>query len=519
MDWKQREAINLKIKKISSSLGLIKEAYNSLVVAKKKRSMKFDLDLISSEDHSDDSQRIANLKDKSKKFKSSTTKFSFRKSNIQLTGTLRKSNDIYKKVKFLESASKQDKSDPSKDLYLEYEQHLMREKYTSKSVSPLKKKKRINLRRQNNFQSDLFYDSDIEDDDLFEQKLEAFKELGISCLLDNQKPKKGDQDMVLKEKKLKRLRESVFKKRTTQTDENDSLKDMSILLDKPKKMQQPFIMKVESCYFNPFAHHPSEVYLNTYFTYNSNGEFVKKCRDTLTTNRSSTKPSIDFKSALSTKSNSSNYNKFKTNISMLQTCKSNKTGHQKFNSLISISPSEKSAIGSEITTTKNKRQSIQLKGSTSMECKKKLKEVSHFCSNILTRVDRINNTIQLQNDIEQDMSKFKKNELIKVADPGIILFNKDKQKMLGKVVLKGLKTYETSEMFTDVIMKSNHVRKLNMDSTLKFSEIFKSTFHTYSEIEKQENIFKNKLQERERMIEKVEVNSLKIEKKMKHPTQ
>ena len=121
---------------------------------------------------------------------------------MQLTGNAKKSNDISKKVKFLVSASKQEKSDPSKDLYLEYEQHLMREKYTSKSVSPYKKMNKINIRRQNNLQSDLYYiDSDIDEYELIEQKLEAFKELGIRNLLNDQKPRKADQDMVLKEKK------------------------------------------------------------------------------------------------------------------------------------------------------------------------------------------------------------------------------------------------------------------------------------------------------------------------------
>ena len=135
--------------------------------------------------------------------------------------------------------------------------------------------------------------------------------------------------------------------------------------------------------------------------------------------------------------------------------------------------------------------------------KHKLNKLSYNCSNILNKIDNISNTIKLQQEIEQDVSNFKKNEQIKVNDPGIILFNKDKEKLKGKQIFRGLKSYESSAAFSEVLLRSNHVVKLNKDSTLKFADVFKKTFQAYSEQELKDNNLLNEFVLREKLINKV----------------
>jgi hypothetical protein len=70
-------------------------------------------------------------------------------------------------------------------------------------------------------------------------------------------------------------------------------------------------------------------------------------------------------------------------------------------------------------------------------------------------------------------------------------------------------------MFTDLMMKSDHVRKLNKDSTLKFSRFFKGKFQTYSEADVKEEEFKKILYKRNIMMDKVITNSIIIANNIK----
>jgi hypothetical protein len=566
---KQRQDVIFKFSKLNASFKKMQEAYGYLAFKNKanvldkfqneKKKMKNDNSAMNKSviDHS--SKKLVELKvDKS-----------IRKINI-ITGNHTMQSVKGAKIKLLFDspikANINKKGNVIKGVYSEYEQFLfasVKKNTTKMIISPnartsvkfniksiLKTTKKKPLRRQNNFHSEKPFKIEAEkEDDVIEKHLIRLKELGLDSLLKSNQFKREDRDMILKEKRLNCLRRSIFKE-NDYVDDNDSLKNVSLIINNyelPKKKKQAY--EVNSNYVEPISNDPSEIYFNKYYTVNRNGEIVKKIETSSVKRFNSLfspinnihiklKKSISIKKEKSlskSKSAITNYHKFNNLSTKI------KPGLIHHNKIISESTNKtfKSTLNNTKLKTKHKHQltmpniitdfsnynsfdksflcqtSKKVLTNQKKDANKKLKNISEDCSNILQRVDRINDTINLQNDLEYDANKFKKNELIKVNDPGIILFTKGKAKTLGKLTFSGLKTYESSQMFTDLMMKSDHVRKLNKDSTLKFSRFFKGKFQTYSEADVKEEEFKKILYKRNIMMDKVITNSIIIANNIK----
>lgn len=177
-----------------------------------------------------------------------------------------------------------------------------------------------------------------------------------------------------------------------------------------------------------------------------------------------------------------------------------------------------SIISSNSTTLfKNKNKKLTLNN---------LQSISSNFNNIKDRIDLINNTLNLQTEIDDDLNKFKKFELIKVNDPGVILFKRDKQKLYMPNLMNMNKTASLSlssssantmldnKLFTNMIIKSELATKLNSNSTIKFSNFLKKTF-SYNEEKRKEDEFKKGVDLSNSLINKIDTNSYSISKIMK----
>ena len=560
---RQRQDINFRLLKLNASFEIMQEAYSHLRLKNKanvldsfyndkKKNVKNDNSALNKSNCDKSVKKLIKInKDKSFKvvnpFSGNPMMPSVKATNIKLLFDSPIKANINKKGNVI------------KGIYSEYEQFLFAsvKKPTVKLLCPnakklkfdiksiLKTTKKKPLRRQNNFHSEKPFQIEKEkEDELTEKHLVRLKEMGLDSLLKNNQFKREDRDMILKEKRLNCLRRSIFKEKDY-VDDNDSLKNVSVLennYDIPKKKKEGY--EVNSNYVDPQSNDPSELYFNKYYTVNRNGEIVKKV-ETSTVKRFNSlfspinnihillKKSMSIKKekAISkSKSSSTNFHNFNNMSSKIKTG----LNHKKINSEITnktFKSTTKTMHKHQLTmpniitdfTNYNSFEDKSFLHQTSKkiltnqtrEASKKLKHISEDFSNILQRVERINDTIILQNDLEYDANKFKKNELIKVNDPGIILFTKGKKKTLGKLTFSGLKTYESSQMFTDIMMKSDHVRKLNKDSTLKFTNFFKRKFQTYSEADVREEEFKKTLYKRNIMMDKVITNSIIIANNIK----
>lgn len=148
-----------------------------------------------------------------------------------------------------------------------------------------------------------------------------------------------------------------------------------------------------------------------------------------------------------------------------------------------------------------------------------LQSISSNFNNIKDRIDLINNTLNLQTEIDDDLNKFKKFELIKVNDPGVVLFKRDKQKLympnlMNKTTSSSTNNILDNKLFTNMIIKSELATKLNSNSTIKFSTFLKKTF-SYNEEKRKEEEFKKTVDLSNGLINRIDNNSHYISKIMK----